>query len=113
MGTPNFYFLKTKLKSPLLGVPAAVHWAKNPAALARVTVEVQVPPLAQHSGLKDQAQVAATAGIQTLAWELPYAAGAATKKRKAHLLSSAVFQTSVHLGTLASRLAVGSLSLAP
>ena len=35
------------------GTPAVVHWLKIVIAVAQVTVEVQVPSLAQHNGLKD------------------------------------------------------------
>ena len=37
------------------GVPAVAQWIKNQMAESRVTAEVQVPPLAQCSGLKDLA----------------------------------------------------------
>ena len=39
----------------LLGVPAAVQWANNLTAMARVSAEVQVRTPAQHRGLKDLA----------------------------------------------------------
>ena len=40
-------------KNDTLGVPAVAQWVKNPTVAAQVTAEVQVQPLAQHSGLKD------------------------------------------------------------
>ena len=49
-------------------------WVKNLTAVSQIGMEVQVQILAQHS--KDQAL------YQSLAWELPYAAGAIIKKRK-------------------------------
>ena len=50
--------LESKNKKPKtqrihLRVPAMAQWVKNPAAVAQVTVEVQVQSPAQHSGLKD------------------------------------------------------------
>ena len=48
-------------------------WVKNPTAAAHVASEAWVQPLARHHELKDLAQVEATAWIQSLAWELPYA----------------------------------------
>ena len=37
------------------GVPTVAQWVKNLSAVARVSVEVQVPSPAQYSGLKDLA----------------------------------------------------------
>ena len=56
-----------------------VQWVKNLTAVVWVTLELWVPSLAQHSGLKDLALLeplrksAAVAGIQSLAQELLYA----------------------------------------
>ena len=54
-------------------------WVKNPTAAAWVATEAWVWSLAQYSGLKDLAQVAAETHIQSRAQELPYAAGAVIK----------------------------------
>ena len=72
MGTPAAS-LKKK------GSPAVVQWVKNLTAAARVTEEAQVHAPAQHSGLKDLAQVTAAAGIQSLVRD---ATGVAIKKQK-------------------------------
>ena len=53
-----------------------LQWVKNLPAAAWVTVEAWVPSPAWSSGLK----FSAVAQIQSLAWELPYAAGVAVKK---------------------------------
>ena len=61
--------------------------SENPTAVAWVTGVVWVPPLSQHSGIKDLAllqlwcRLLAVAEIQSLAQELPYVAGAAIKKK--------------------------------
>ena len=44
-----------------------VQWVKNPAAVAWVTAEARVQPLAWHSVLKGSGFVAAAAQIQALA----------------------------------------------
>ena len=59
-----------------------VQWVKNWTAAARVTVEVWVPPPAWCSGLKDLAMPRLRHRIEPLAWELPYAVGAAIKSRQ-------------------------------
>ena len=63
------------------------HWAKNLTAMAQVVAEAGVQSLAQCSGLKDlvlpQLQHRLQlAWIQSLAWELPCAMGAAILKKK-------------------------------
>ena len=69
------------------GVPAMVQWVKNPTAAAWVTAEVRVQSLGWRSRLKDPALLRAVAWaadvacIQSLAWELPYAAGVALKTK--------------------------------
>ena len=67
-------------------VPAVAQWTKNPSAAALVLLETWVQSLAQRSELRipccHNCGITATAGIQTLAWELPYAAGAALNKQK-------------------------------
>ena len=65
------------------GVPAVVQWVKN------LTAEAQVGSPAWCSGLKDLAllqlqQVSASAQIQSLAWELPYAKGGGHGKKDTH-----------------------------
>ena len=63
-----------------------VQWVKNPTAETWVASEVQVQSPAWCSGLKNlvllqlQHKVAGEAQIQSLAWELFYALGAALKK---------------------------------
>ena len=52
-------------------------WVKNPTVAARVSAEVQVRSPAWGIGLKDPALCAVSAGIQSLAWGLPYAISAA------------------------------------
>ena len=54
-------------------------WVKNPTAAAQVPVQVQVQYLACAVGSADGE---AAPRIQPLAWELPYAAGMARRKRK-------------------------------
>ena len=58
-----------------LGVPTMAQWVKNVTAVSQVAVEAWVPSLAQGTGLKDLATAAAQ--IQSQAWELPHALGAA------------------------------------
>ena len=55
------YVSKTKKKKKPLGVPTVAQWVKNPSAVAQVTVEARVWPLA---------------------WELPYTMGVARKLKK-------------------------------
>ena len=50
--------------------------------MACVAVEVGVESLVWCSGLKDLALGTASAWIQSLAWELPYAVDVAIKKKK-------------------------------
>ena len=57
-------------------------WVKNLPAVAQASAEAQVRSLAQFSGLKDPAQVAAATRIQSLAQELLYARSTAIKKEK-------------------------------
>ena len=59
-----------------------VHGVKNSAAVAWVATEVWVQSLIPHSGLKDLVLLWLQLGIQSLAWELPYLAGAAIKQNK-------------------------------
>ena len=54
-----------------------VQWVKNPTEVALVAVEARVQFLAQW--VKGCSIAAAVARIQSLAWELPYAAGTAIK----------------------------------
>ena len=66
-----------------------VQWVKNPTAAARVAGRAQVQSPAQDSGLKDLVLlqlwlVADVAWIHYLAGELPYAMGAAIKKKKSN-----------------------------
>ena len=57
-----------------------VQWAKNLTATVQVTAETQVPSLAQCGGVKGSGFATVMALIQSLAWEVPYAEGAAIKK---------------------------------
>ena len=67
------------------GVPAVAQWVKNPTAAVWVYAEAWVWSPAWHSGLQGSGidaaaiQVSAMARIQSLAWELSYAAGVAIK----------------------------------
>ena len=66
------------------GVPVVAPWVKNPTSMHKDTGSI--PGLAQ--GVKDPALLwlwrrpAATTPVQLLAWELPYAVGAALKRRQ-------------------------------
>ena len=52
----SFLFLyHCEFKNVFSGVPTVAQWVKNLSAVARVSVEVQVPSPAQYSGLKDLA----------------------------------------------------------
>ena len=67
----------------MLGVPAVTQWVKNPTEVARVAAEVQVPSLAQYSGLRIWSCCsygAASSGGLDSAWELLHATGAAIKE---------------------------------
>jgi len=46
--------VKRRRKNIKTRVPTAVQWVKNLTAVAQITVEGQVQPLAQHRGLKIQ-----------------------------------------------------------
>ena len=71
-------------------VPAVEQWVKSPTAAAAAwgTAEALVRSLAPVLWVKGSRvatgvlQVAAAVQIQSLAWEFPYAPGAAIKKRK-------------------------------
>ena len=69
-----------------------VQWVKNPIAGPQLIVTVgSIPGLVRcvkRYGFDTAAvvQVATVAGIQSLAWELPYAVGAALKKKKKKLV---------------------------
>ena len=56
-----------------------VQWVKNPASAALVPVEVRVQSPAPEQWVKGSGVAAAVAQIQSLAQELPYAAGVAIK----------------------------------
>ena len=62
--------------------------AKNPTTAAWIIAEARVQSLAQRSGLKGpellqlQCRSAVASGIQSLAWDLPYAVGETIKKKK-------------------------------
>ena len=60
----------------------SVSWVKNLTAAAQVVSEVHIQSLAQYSGLKGTDASVAVAWIQSLAWEFPYAAGAAMEVNK-------------------------------
>ena len=66
------------MRKYILGVPVVAQWVKNPAAVAQVSVDVQVQSSAQCSGLKDP-ELPVAAWVQSLVWEVPYAVGAAIK----------------------------------
>jgi len=63
-------------------------WVKNPSAEAQVTLEAWSP--SRCSGLRDlmllqlwcRSESIRSGQVQSLAWELPYAVGVATKKKK-------------------------------
>ena len=57
-----------------------VQWIKNLTAVAWVTSKARVLSLACYIWLKESS--IAAAWIQSLAWELPYAMGAAIEKRR-------------------------------
>ena len=66
-------------------IPSLAQWVKDLTAAAGVVAEVWVQFLVQwvkRSGLATAAVVAAAAWRQSLAWELPYVAGAAIGKKK-------------------------------
>ena len=50
--TYPFPLPSTPQKSHLLRAPAVAQWVKNPAAVAWIVVEVQVPSLTQYGGLQ-------------------------------------------------------------
>ena len=83
--TSTFLLYSKDIKKCFVGVPTVVQWVKNPTAMARVAVEMQVWSLAGHSGLKDpalpqlqcRAQLQLGAWIQPLAQKLSYAVGMA------------------------------------
>ena len=81
--TTRIYRLTSKFRT---GVPAVAQWVKNLTAVARVDVEEQVQSPAWGSGLKNlalpqrQSEITAAARIQSLAQELPCAAGVAIKR---------------------------------
>ena len=93
-GIPPIHFLRLALSlyqryyRENTGVLAVAQWVKNPTAATRVTAEVKVQFLTRYSALKDSALLqlqhrsAAAAWIQSLAWELPYAAGVAIKRER-------------------------------
>ena len=60
-----------------MGVPSVAQWVKNPPAVAWVTPVVQSQSPAWPNGLKDPV----LPQLQSLAPELPYAAGAAILKK--------------------------------
>ena len=69
------------------GFPAVALWVKKPTEAARVTVVVWLDSRPGTVGSKSSittavVEVTAVARIQSLAWELPCASGAATKKKK-------------------------------
>ena len=68
-----------------VGAPTKVQWVKNPLPAAWVAAEAWVWYPAQCSGLKGSGVATAAAWIQSLAWELSYATGAAIKSSKKRL----------------------------
>ena len=66
------------------GVPAGAQWVKTLTAVAQVAVEAQVRCPVWCSGFEGSgvAATVAVAWIQSLAWELPCAAGVAMKLKK-------------------------------
>ena len=68
-------------KQESMGVPAVVQRVKKLTAVAWVPEEVHVWAPAWCSGSKDPV----VARIQSLAWDIPYAAGAAIKNKKLKL----------------------------
>ena len=70
------------VKYPSLGVPVTAQWVTNPTSIH------EVQSLTSFSGLRIQhccelwCRPAATALVQPLAWEPPYAKGAALKRPK-------------------------------
>lgn len=68
-----------------------MQWTKNLTAVAWATVEVWIQSLAWHMGLRAFRVATAVTQIQSPAWELLYASGAAIKnqnemKQKTRLL---------------------------
>ena len=63
---------------------AVAQWVKNQTAATLIAAEVRIQSLPWCSGIKESGSAAAwhRLQIQSLAWELPYALGAAIKKKK-------------------------------
>ena len=78
-----------------------VQWVKNLTAMVQAAAKVQGQSLALAQWVKGSGIAAAAAQIQPLAWELPYASGGATKKKKKLLWLSRIIRvglwTGVHL----------------